>query len=159
MQSPNNVIYLNYFKKIKISRIIINFIYYTIAAILVFSGLIKIIDPLPLLETIKLFPFVPDTLHLILVTMLPIVEIGLGVMMFFKPAGRAGWIKQTVTLSAVMILFFFFFVFSLYGTFSGLENDCGCFGSVIKSEFGWGMIFRNMFFFGLSIFLYIKRRA
>jgi len=54
-------------------------------------------------------------------------------------------------LIAVSILFFHFFVFSVYGSIIGLNNDCGCFGNLVKSEFGIFMILRNLVFFIISI--------
>jgi len=60
-------------------------------------------------------------------------------------------IQTKKILITVCILFFCFFVFSVYGSIIGLNNDCGCFGSVIKSEFGIFMVLRNLTFFTITI--------
>ncbi|NMC98756.1 MAG: hypothetical protein GYA62_03420, partial [Bacteroidales bacterium] len=73
----------------------------------------------------------------------------LGVMLLLR-------IRAKETLIAVTILFLFFFLFSVYGTVIGLENDCGCFGSVANSSFGIGMIIRNILFLLLSLIVLIK---
>jgi hypothetical protein len=38
----------------------------------------------------------------------------------------------------------------------GLENDCGCFGNVVESIFGIGMVIRNILFLLFSLFVLIK---
>jgi len=49
-----------------------------------------------------------------------------------------------------------FFVFSIYGTLAEFGADCGCYGEVVKSEFGLGMILRNTTFFIMSLILVIN---
>ncbi len=140
----------NYLKKYSINNFIYSFSFYSIAVILLISGIIKVIDPSPLFETIKLLPFVPSSFYIVLVTILPIVELGLGLLMLLK-------VTPKVTLSMVSALFLIFFIFSIYGTTEGLEADCGCFGDVVKSEFGWGMIIRNLVFWVLTVYLLINK--
>ncbi|MBK8945422.1 MAG: methylamine utilization protein [Ignavibacteriae bacterium] len=143
--------FLNNVKKIDYSLTLFNITYYCIVIILLFSGLSKIINPLPLLETLELFSFSED-LNLIVTLLLPIFEIILGLLLLFK-------IKIKTTLLIVSILFLSFVAFSIYVTVIGTDGDCGCFGNVIKSEFGWGMIIRNIIFFIFSIILYIKQKS
>jgi hypothetical protein len=140
----------NYLIKYSINNFIYSFSFYSIAVILLISGIIKVIDPTPLFETIKLLPFVPSSFYIVLVTILPIVEIGLGLLMLLK-------VTPKVTLSMVSALFLIFFTFSIYGTISGIESDCGCFGDVVKSEFGLGMIIRNLVFWVLTVYLFINK--
>lgn len=110
--------------------------YYFIAIVLLFSGISKIIDPMPMMETMKAVFKVNESLLILVATFLPIIEIGFGLMLVFNMLTKK-------TLFAVTILFFCFFAFSVYGTIIGLNNDCGCFGNLVKSEFGWMMIIRN----------------
>ncbi len=49
--------------------------YYFIAAVLLFSGIAKIIDPVPLINTLKLIKIIPESLHILIATLLPVVEI------------------------------------------------------------------------------------
>jgi len=65
--------------------------------------------------------------------------------------------KTKETLISTVILFAVFFLFSIYGTIKGFNVDCGCFGTVIKNEFGIWMIGRNLLlvviaFFNLKFF-------
>lgn len=64
-------------------------------------------------------------------------------------------IQTKKTLFATTVLFFCFFAFSVYGTASGLNNDCGCFGGAVKSEFGLTMIIRNFVLLTVVILLAI----
>ena len=127
-------------------------LYYLIAVVLLFTGATKIVDPLPLLETLKIIPIVPEDLVVPVATLLPVLEVGLGLLMLLK-------IKLNVILPLVVMLFFIFFAFSIYGNFVGLNADCGCFGNVVKSEFGWGMIVRNCVLFVGSVYINFNIRS
>ena len=134
--------------KLTLKRVFILILFYLLTAILLFSGIAKIIDPLPLLNILKLVTFLPTELQIIIATLLPVVEIGLAVLMIMK-------IKPKLTLTAVTILFAAFLVFSIYGTLTGFGADCGCFGDVVKSSFGINMILRNTLFLILSLVINI----
>lgn len=114
-----------------------SFFYYLIAGVLLFSGVSKIIDPAPMIETMKAAFKVNESLLILAATFLPITEIVLGLMLVLK-------IQLKKTLLVTTVLFFGFFLFSVYGTVIGLNTDCGCFGNTIKSEFGLTMIVRNL---------------
>jgi len=119
-------------------------LYYFIAVVLLFSGVTKIVDPIPMMETMKAVFKVNENLLILAATILPVIEIGFGLMLVFN-------VETKKVLFAVIILFFCFSTFSVYGTIIGLNNDCGCFGSVIKSEFGIFMVLRNLTFFTITI--------
>ena len=127
-------------KDSKMKTIIYFVSFYFLAAVLLFSGIAKILDPVPLINTLKLVTVIPVGLHIIIVTLLPVIEIGLAILMLTK-------IKPGITLTAVTILFTIFLGFSIYGTAAGFGADCGCFGNAVKSSFGFGMIIRNAVFF------------
>ena len=110
------------------------------------SGIVKIINPLPIINTLKLITIIPASLHIIIATLLPVVEIGLAVLMLMK-------IKLKITTKAVAFLFAIFLIVSVYGTIAGFDADCGCFGNTVKSSFGWGMIGRNTIFLILNLIL------
>lgn len=118
---------------------------YLIAGVLLLSGISKIIDPMPLIETVKLVFGLPEEILILTATILPIIEIGFGLLIILK-------IKPKPVLFSTLVLFFAFFAFSVYGTIVGLKNDCGCFGSLVKSEIGWWMVIRNTTFTAISIF-------
>lgn len=92
--------------------------YYFIIAVLLFSGIAKILDPVPLINTLKLIIIIPENIQRIIATLLPVLEIGLAVLMLTK-------IKPGITLTTVTVLFTIFLGFSIYGTTTGLGTDCG----------------------------------
>lgn len=120
--------------------------YYLIAVVLLFSGISKIIDPLPLIETLESLQIFPEELLLLIATLLPIIEIIAGAMLILKTNAKIALISST-------ILFTVFFVFAFYGYVVGLTNDCGCFGSLYESSFGIEMIIRNIIVLLISILL------
>ncbi len=136
-------------KEYGIIKILYNVSFYIITAVLLFSGIAKIIDPLPLINTFKLITIIPESLQLIIATLLPIVEIGLAVLLLMK-------IKLKITIKAAAFLFAIFLIVSVYGTFAGFGTDCGCFGKAVASNFGWEMIGRNLLLFIGSVFVSIK---
>ena len=79
------------------------------------------------------------------------MEIALGLMLLLK-------IQTKKALLTTTVLFFSFFVFSIYGIVIGLNVDCGCFGGAIKSGFGITMILRNLFLLTVIIWLAIVNK-
>ena len=112
---------------------------YLIAGVLLISGISKIADPLPFIETVKAFTGLSEEIIILAATILPVLEIGLGILLILK-------IKLKPALLVTLILFGGFLAFSIYGTIMGMNNDCGCFGSLVKSQIGWGMVGRNILF-------------
>jgi uncharacterized membrane protein YphA (DoxX/SURF4 family) len=127
----------NILKNFKYVNLTYNLFSYLIAVVLLFSGTSKIIDPTPMIETLKVAFKLNENLLILAATLLPIIEIVLGLLLVIK-------IQTKKTLLAVIVLFFVFFAFSIYGTAIGLNVDCGCFGGAVKSEFGITMIIRNL---------------
>lgn len=97
-----------------------------------------------MLDTIKAVINVSEELQIAAATLLPVIELTLGVMLLLR-------LRVKVALIAATILFMFFFLFSVYGAVVGLENDCGCFGKAAESRFGISMVIRNILFLLLSI--------
>jgi len=88
---------------------------------------------------VRVIKIIPEVLILPVVSILPVLEILIGVLLV------AGMYPKFASISA-LVLFSGFFLISIYGTIIGLSSDCGCFGSVIKSRIGWGMVVRNFVF-------------
>lgn len=137
--------------KFSLSKLFYYSTYYLIIGVLLFSGIAKIIDPLPLIKTLeafKLFSFISwgDGINIFIATTLPIFEIGLAILLILK-------IKLNVALPLTLIFFTGFLIYSIYGYYLGLTNDCGCFGDIIKSEFGVGMVVRNIIFVKIVTYL------
>ena len=136
-------------KDSKIQRIIYFVSFYFLAAVLLFSGIAKILDPVPLINTLKLVTFIPVSLHILIATLLPVIEIGFAFLMISKT-------KLKITQPIVTFLFTIFLGFSIYGTAAGFGADCGCFGTAVKSSFGFRMIIRNAVFLIISLILTIN---
>jgi len=110
-----------------------------------------------MLETIKAVINVSEELQIAAATILPLIEITLGVILLLR-------IRVKETFNAVTVIFVFFFLFSVYGlvrhpfggTVIGLENDCGCFGKAVESSFGIVTVIRNLLFLALSLLVLIK---
>ncbi|PKL79267.1 MAG: hypothetical protein CVV25_08470 [Ignavibacteriae bacterium HGW-Ignavibacteriae-4] len=117
---------------------------------LLFSGLTKIIDPIPLINVLNTVQFFNDQVNLIIVSLLPLLEIMLGILLLSRQ-----YLK--ITAATICVLFGNFLVFSIYGNIIGLENNCGCFGNLIRSDFNIIMILRNTLFFLVSIFILTHR--
>ena len=126
-----------------------NIMYYFVVGVLLFSGVSKIIDPMPTIETLKAAFKSPDEINLLIASGLPLAEITFALMLLFN-------YKQRITFIAINVLFFFFFLFAVYGTVIGLNIDCGCFSNVVRSEFGITMILRNLTLTTITLWLVIK---
>jgi hypothetical protein len=134
--------------------------YYFIALVLLFSGINKVIAPETFLNTLNTtLGFLGENILILIATALPVIEIALGFMLMLPvPMGKI-WrsndkSKVKETLIATVILFAVFFLFSIYGTVAGFDVDCGCFGSNVSSEFGAGMVVRNIVLLIVSILVY-----
>jgi len=119
-------------KYVRVIRIILGLV-------LIFSGIAKIADPSKAVSLMLEFKIIPESLILIIISILPVLEILTGVLLI------SGMYPKFASIAA-LILFTGFFLISIYGTVIGLSSDCGCFGSVIRSRIGWGMVVRNLVF-------------
>ena len=123
--------------------------YYVIALVFIAAGLLKIYDATGLMKALQQVAFLNNQLIVIVATMLPLLELGLGVglLLRYKPA---------VTLGLASGLLLAFLIFSLYGFFRGFSGDCGCFGDFVKNRFGWGMIARNFLLVYATGYLWMR---
>ncbi len=125
--------------------------YYILAIVLLTAGALKIYDPSPVLGTLELFPFINNSIGILIATVLPVSEISVGILLI-----TARYTRLAVIAAAG--LFWFFLAFSVYGYAAGLDVDCGCFGNVIESDFGVWMILRNALFAAVASMLVIHHR-
>ena len=128
-------------KYVRVIRIILGLL-------LIFSGVAKIIDPSNAVKMMLDLGLLPLNLIIPLISFFPVVEIALGLLLI---ADR----YNILSTSATLFLFTGFLFISIYGTMTGLNSDCGCFGSVIESRIGWGMIVRNGAFFIGACYIWI----
>lgn len=150
-QISNSTIHQNGKLKLQSRELIYEVFFYIIVLVLLFSGFAKIIDPLPLmktLEALKLFSFttLEGEINFYLAATLPLFEIGLAILLLMK-------VNLKLILSITLLLFTGFLFYAVYGYYLGITNDCGCFGNIIKSEFGVGMIVRNFVLFVITVFI------
>lgn len=120
---------------------------YIIAFILIFSGMSKVLDPDILTGTLQSLNILPDVLIIILSVTLPVLEILIGIILLTK-------LHVRLILMITILLFAAFWIYSIFGILTGLNNECGCFGSIIRTETGWGMLVRNSILLTIVILLY-----
>ncbi|WP_162341662.1 BT_3928 family protein [Cyclobacterium salsum] len=132
-----------------------------VGGLFVFSGLIKVNDPVgtsikmqeyfdvfatdisPLFEPLK-------SISLLVAVILVVLEVALGIMVL------TGWkIKTGVYLLLAMILFFTFLTF--YSAYFDKVTDCGCFGDAIKLT-PWESFYKDLVLLGLILFMAIFRK-
>ncbi len=124
--------------KHSLKSIFILLTHYLIAGVLLFSGVSKIIYPENILNVLNItLNFLGEDILMLIAALLPVIEIALGTMILMK-------IKVKETLITTLILFSGFVLFAGYGFIAGFDVDCGCFGTVLKNEFGIWMIVRNI---------------
>ena len=129
-------------KSVRVVRILLGIV-------LIFSGIAKIADPSKAVDLMLDFKVIPEALILIIVSILPVLEILIGVLLIL------GMYPKFASISA-LVLFSGFFLIIIYGTIIGLNSDCGCFGSLVKSRIGWGMVVRNGVFVVGGVYMSIK---
>ncbi|MEX2511453.1 MAG: BT_3928 family protein [Cyclobacteriaceae bacterium] len=131
-----------------------------IGGLFIFSGLIKVNDPvgtsIKLEEYFDVFatdiaPFFEafKAISLPIAVILVVLEVTLGVMVI------VGWrIKWGIYLLLPMILFFTFLTF--YSAYFDKVTDCGCFGDAIKLT-PWGSFYKDIFLLVLILLLFFFR--
>lgn len=116
---------------------------YLLGAILTISGIAKLVDSTGLLTTLQQVGILGNEEIVFTVTLLPIIELGLALALFLQ------W-QPKATLIITSFLFACFLGIATYGLVLGWSADCGCFGELTESSFGWGMVVRNGIFLSLS---------
>ena len=124
-------------------------LYYLVSLMFIAAGLMKIYDTTGLMKALQQVAFLNKQLIVIVATMLPLLELGLGVglLLRYKPAVILGLASGLLTV---------FLMFSIYGFFRGFSGDCGCFGDLTKSWFGWEMITRNFLLVCATGYLWMR---
>ncbi|MEX0647905.1 MAG: MauE/DoxX family redox-associated membrane protein [Balneolaceae bacterium] len=118
-----------------------------LAGILILAGYLKLQDNTALFETIAYITWIPVWIKSLIVDWLPWIEIVVGGLLLTR------FIDKTV-ITIVLLIFTGFLGFAIYGFATGLEGDCGCFGELSDSTFGWSMIIRNAVFVAMAGFLF-----
>src|SRR5690625_999752 len=120
-----------------------------LAGVLLLAGVLKLQDNTALFATVAYITWLPVWLKWWIVGLLPWIEILLAALLFVRRADR-------VVIPIVGLIFLGFLGFAIYGTSTGMEGDCGCFGELMDSSFGAPMIIRNAVLTGMAGFLLWK---
>ena len=120
-----------------------------LAGILILAGYLKLQDNSALFETIAYITWIPVGLMSFIVDWLPWIEILTGALLLTRFMNKA-------VITVVLLIFSGFLGFAIYGYATGMEGDCGCFGDLSDSSFGWSMIIRNAIFVAMAGFLFWK---
>ncbi|SHN16837.1 Uncharacterized membrane protein YphA, DoxX/SURF4 family [Cyclobacterium lianum] len=131
-----------------------------VGGLFVFSGLIKVNDPvgtsIKMQEYFDVFAtdisaiFAPlKAISLPIAVALVVLEVALGIMIL------VGWkVRTGVYLLLLMILFFTFLTF--YSAYYNKVTDCGCFGDAIKLT-PWESFYKDLVLLALIVFMLIFR--
>lgn len=129
-----------------------------LGGLLVFAGILKILDNTTLFESVAYITWLPVWAKSLIINYLPYAEIAVGSLLILH-------LFDKVTIPASALIYLSFFIFAVWGLGSGLEFDCGCFGDLdgssfigqlLGSEIGWKMAIRNGIFTAMAIFLFWK---
>ncbi len=123
--------------------IVTNLARLVLAAVLIFSGFVKAVDPLgtqykiaDYLTAMHLGQYVPDFLTLGASVLLSAVEFGLGICLLFA-------IRRRVTSRLVLLLMLVMTIITLWVAVANPVSDCGCFGDAVKLT-NWQTCWKNV---------------
>jgi len=128
-----------------------------VAATFIFSGFVKLVDPIG--SDIKMKEYLsPEVLNipflipytLLLAVLLILAELVLGIMLMvgFKPR---------LTLVGITLLMLIFLFLTWYSAYYNKVTDCGCFGEAVKLG-TWETFYKNLILIIFIVFLWIKVR-
>ena len=124
-----------------------------LAALFIYGGVVKLLDPKGFARIISAYDLVPDELLPVVAIGLPLLETLAGVGLLFDIRGSLAVISS--------LLGFFVFVLG-YGILNDLNVDCGCFGAeeLAQQDSLRLAFYRDLFLGGIIIpFLYLCRLA
>ena len=132
-----------------------------VGGLFIFSGLIKLNDPIgtaiKLEEYFEVFSsdiasffhvFVPLALPMAVIFV--VLEVALGVAVLFR-------IRMQLTTLILMLLIVFFTFLTFYSAYFDKVTDCGCFGDAIKLT-PWQSFYKDLVLLVLAIYLFVRRK-
>lgn len=137
------------------SKLVYNVTRYALAALFLFSGLTKGVNPFGLsIQFDEYFtalglPFFA-VLSPLCAIVLPALEMLVGWFLLFGLAER-------LTRLAVVVFMGFFTLLTLWIAIFNPVNDCGCFGDVIKIS-NWATFYKNVLFSALAVLFFMQDR-
>jgi len=140
----------NIFKRVLMSRTAYFAVRLVLAAIFIYAGSAKLVDPKAFARIISHWDLVPEFFLPVVAIGLPLLEVLAGIALIFD------MLIGLHTISGMMIMFI---TVLGYGVLLGLDVDCGCFGAQELQE-RQGLqhaLYRDFVFLGAVIFLYWSR--
>ena len=122
-----------------------------LAALFIYGGAVKLMDPHAFARTLSAYNLVPDPLLPVVAIGLPAAELLAGLALVFDVRG---------SLATITAFFVLFLAVLGYGILQNLDVDCGCFGSEeLNKQEGLRIAFyRDLALAGLVVpYLYISR--
>ena len=139
-------------------KLLINIIRYIVATVFIFSGFVKLVDPLgtvyKLEEYFDLYVLDMEYLmpySLIIALFLIFSELMLGLLLAIGCQIR-------LTLTSILIITTLFLFLTGYSAIYDKVTDCGCFGDAIKLN-AWETFYKNIGLMVFIILLIIKRNS
>jgi uncharacterized membrane protein YphA (DoxX/SURF4 family) len=124
---------------------------FSLAAMFIYGGVMKLIDPKSFARIISSYDIVPEMLLPFVAIGLPILETLAGIALLFDVRGSLAVISGLLGL----------FVFVLgYGILNDLSVDCGCFGAgeLAQQDSLRQAFYRDLFLVGIIVpYLYMSR--
>ncbi len=126
---------------------------FLIGAVFIWSGIIKIIDPLLFAQDVANYRIFPQSLSFLIALILPWIEVSCGLLLVLGIWSRAAALMISGLLGAFLILL----VITL---FRGIDVTCGCFGALSHTvDYRLLLLDSGLLFLSLNIFFYQRRAA
>ncbi|HJT82494.1 MAG TPA: MauE/DoxX family redox-associated membrane protein [Chthoniobacterales bacterium] len=136
----------------KIAHFICRILDFIIAAVFIYAGVLKIIDPVEFARDIDNYKMVPWPAAVAFAFYLPWLEVLCGVALIF----RRFYSGSLLILTGLTIVFI---VATVVAKARGLDISCGCFGHVSQGwSFGWHMVLDVALLAGLVV-LFFRRNS
>jgi uncharacterized membrane protein YphA (DoxX/SURF4 family) len=121
----------------------------TLAVVFVWSGWVKLREPLQFAVAITGYKIVPDQYAFPIAQYFPWMEIALGLVLL------SGFKIRWSSVAAAALMLFFIVILSIT-LFRGIETNCGCFG--FGDKITWKTIVRDGSFLLPALFLAVETR-
>lgn len=123
---------------------------FVIGAVFIWSGIIKILDPLLFAQDVANYQAFPQTLSFLIALILPWVEILCGLLLVLGIWSRAA----ALMISGLLLAFLFLLVVTII---RGIDVTCGCFGA-LSHTVDYRLILLDSFLLFLSLNIYFYHR-
>jgi putative oxidoreductase len=127
---------------------VVEILKYFIGLLFIFAGIMKYLNFSDFYGVLKVLDLFAPLVNLVIQIFVPFLEILLGSLILIN------WKYRKVMIVTFMMTITFWGI-SFYGLIVGLEDECGCFGPYVESQFGWWMFIRNSGLIAIIIFMII----